>query len=62
LSFEPEEDGSVFRHDSQKLNKVFGLGSIECLLADITKDVDVDFVDLNLLSRKSWEIGVRKRA
>jgi hypothetical protein len=46
---------------SKKLNKVFGLGSIEILLADITKDADIDFVDLNLFSRKSWEIGVRKR-
>ncbi len=47
---------------SQQLNKVFGLGSIESLLADITKSVDVDFVDLNLFSQKSWEIGVRNRA
>jgi hypothetical protein len=46
---------------SKKLNKVFGLGNIEILLADITKDADIDFVDLNLFSRKSWEIGVRKR-
>jgi hypothetical protein len=43
---------------SQQLNKVFGLGSIESLLADITKHVDVDFVDLNLFSIRSWEIGV----
>jgi hypothetical protein len=47
---------------SQQLNKVFGLGSIESLLADITRNLDLDFVDLNLFSHKSWEIGVRNRA
>ena len=45
---------------SQDLNKVFSLGCFEALLADITKQADVDFVDLNLFSKKSWEIGVRK--
>jgi hypothetical protein len=46
---------------SQELNKVFGLGCIEVLLADVTKDLDIDFVDLNLFSQKSWEIEVRKK-
>jgi hypothetical protein len=44
---------------SRELNKVFSLGSIEALLSDITKDFDIDFVDLNLYSQRSWQIGVR---
>lgn len=47
---------------SQELNKVFSLGCIEILLENITKNLDVDFVDLNLFSQKSWEIGVRKKS
>lgn len=46
---------------SQHLNKVFSLGCIEILLADAVKDLEVDFVDLNLFSQKSWEIGVRRQ-
>ena len=45
---------------SQELNKVFSLGCVEVLMADITKKLDIDFVDLNLFSQKSWEIGVKK--
>ena len=45
---------------SKDLNKVFGLGCFEALLADITQQADVDFVDLNLFSPKSWELEVRK--
>src|SRR5580765_5673185 len=45
---------------SQDMNKVFGLGCISILLENVTKHVDVDFVDLNLFSKKSWEIGVKK--
>jgi len=47
---------------STKLNKVFSLGCIQTLLENVTKSVDVDFVDLNLFSQKSWEIGIGKRA
>jgi hypothetical protein len=47
---------------SQRLNKVFSLGCIEILLADVTRELDIDFVDLNLFSEKSWEIGVRKKS
>ncbi|HEU0040541.1 MAG TPA: hypothetical protein VFR76_14845 [Verrucomicrobiae bacterium] len=47
---------------SQELNKVFSLGCFEVLLADLTKDLDIDFVDLNLFSKKSWEICVRKQS
>ncbi|MEX2172173.1 MAG: hypothetical protein WD851_22830 [Pirellulales bacterium] len=43
---------------SSKLNKVFSLGCVEALLSDVTKNLDVDFVDLNLFSPKSWEIGL----
>ena len=46
---------------SQELNKVFSLGCVEVLLGDIMKAADIDYVDLNLFSQKSWEIGVRKR-
>lgn len=45
---------------SQELNKVFALGCVEMLLADVIKTVDIDFVDLNFFSQKSWEIGVKK--
>lgn len=38
---------------SQQLNKVFSLGGAEFLLADVTKNLDIDFVDLNLFSQKS---------
>jgi hypothetical protein len=43
---------------SQDLNKVFSRGCFEALLADVAKQVDVDFIDLNLFGKKSWEIGV----
>lgn len=46
---------------SRDLNKVFGLGCISILLEHITKQVDVDFVDLNLFSKKSWEIGIGRK-
>jgi hypothetical protein len=45
---------------SQALNKVFTLGCIEVLLADVTKDRDVDSVELNLFSPRSWSIRVSK--
>ena len=48
------------RKISEQMGKVFALSSAEFLLADITTEVDIDFVDLNPLSEKSWEIGVRK--
>ncbi len=46
---------------SQQINMVFSLGCAELLLEEITKNVDVDFVDLNPFSRKSWEIAIRSR-
>jgi hypothetical protein len=46
---------------SRDINKVFGLGCISILLEHVTKHTDVDFVDLNLFSKKSWEIGIEKR-
>jgi hypothetical protein len=45
---------------SREMNKVFALGGAEFLIAEITKDLDVDYVDLNLFSDRSWEIVVRK--
>ena len=47
---------------STELNKVFSLGRIQTLLENVTKSVEVDFVDLNLFRQKSWEIGIGKRA
>jgi len=47
---------------SQDMNKVFSLGCISILLESVTKKVDVDFVDLNLLSKQSWEIGIGRKA
>jgi hypothetical protein len=46
---------------SQDLNLVFGLGCLEMLLTDALKYVDVDFIDVNLFSKKSWalEVGAR---
>jgi hypothetical protein len=46
---------------TKDLQHVFGLGSIEILLENITKDLDIDFVDLNPLNEKSWEIGIGKK-
>jgi len=45
---------------SQQLNKVFGLACVEILLADIPQEANVDFVDLNPFSKKSWEVGLIK--
>ena len=46
---------------SMNLNKVFSVACAEFLLADVTKHLDLDFVDLNLFSQRSWEIAVRQR-
>jgi hypothetical protein len=43
---------------SQDMNKVFSLGCVSILLENVTKHADVDFVDLNLFSQKTWEIGI----
>lgn len=47
---------------SKGLNKVFSLGCVEMLLSDVTKEIDVDVIDLNRFSGKSWEIEVANRA
>jgi SseB protein N-terminal domain len=46
---------------SKELNKVFSLGCFEILLEDLTSKVDIDYVDLNPFSKKSWEIAIRAR-
>jgi hypothetical protein len=46
---------------SKELNQVFSLGCVQILLENVTKNVDVDFVDLNLFTQKSWQIGIGKR-
>ena len=43
----------------KELNKVFALGCMEMLLADVAKTGKIDFIDLNLFSQKSWEIGLK---
>jgi hypothetical protein len=45
---------------SPQLNMVFSLAGAEVLLWDITKQLDLDFVDLNLYSSRSWEIEVKR--
>jgi hypothetical protein len=46
---------------SQDMNKVFSLGCVSILLENVTKHVEIDFVDLNAFSQKSWEIGIGKK-
>jgi hypothetical protein len=46
---------------SRDMKKVFGLGCISILVENVTKHVDVDFVDLNLFSEKSWQIGMGRK-
>ena len=45
---------------SQQMNKVFSLGCISILLGDVTEHMNVDYVDLNLFSPKSWKIAWTK--
>lgn len=45
---------------SQDMNKVFSLGCIEILLEEILKDfADIDYVDINMFSKMSWELCVK---
>ncbi len=43
---------------SKRMDKVFSLGCGEVLLRDLVDSIDIDFIDLNPLSQKSWEIGI----
>ena len=43
---------------SKDLNQVFALMATEALLYDIP-DLGLDFVDLNLFCKESWEIGMQ---
>lgn len=45
---------------SQQLNKVFALGLEAILLHDLVKQVEVDFVVVNLFSDRAWEISVTR--
>lgn len=45
---------------SQQLNKVFALCLEEILLHDLIKQIQVDFVDVNSLSKRCWEISVTR--
>lgn len=47
---------------SRELKSIFSLEAGEVLLWDVTKELDVDFVDLNLYSEKSWEIEVKRHS
>lgn len=61
--FSSQKKMEIFQGEiSKKLNKVFGLGAAEFLIEDAIKGTDIDFVDLNLYSQKSWEITVRSGA
>lgn len=46
---------------SKELNKVFSLGYVEMFLPSIRAQIDIDYVDLNLFSSQSWEIGMKNR-
>jgi hypothetical protein len=46
---------------TQDMNKVFSLGCISILLENVTKQIEIDYVDLNPFSQKSWEIGIEKK-
>lgn len=60
--FSSQERMQVFASKvSQDLNMVFGLGCISILLQEVTRRETLDFVDLNPLNEKSWEIGLRRR-
>ena len=43
---------------SKRMDRVFSLGSAEILLRDLVESLDIDFIDLNSLCPRSWEIGV----
>lgn len=43
---------------SKRLDRVFSLGCGEILLHDLVRSIDIDYIDLNPFSRKSWEIEV----
>ena len=43
---------------SRQMGKVFSLGGAEILLKDIVGGLDIDFIDLNPLNPRSWEIGI----
>jgi hypothetical protein len=43
---------------SREIDKVFSLGCAEVLLEDVVRGLDIDVVDLNSMSPKSWEIRV----
>jgi hypothetical protein len=44
---------------SQHLNKVFWLGGVQMLFADVIRGLEIDFADLNAMTGKNWEIGVK---
>ena len=46
---------------SQNMNKVFSLVGGEGLLREVINGLEIDFVDLNLFSEKSWEIDIQKK-
>ena len=46
---------------AKNAQKVFSVGYVEILLADVAGQCELDFVDLNLFCEKSWEIGVHVR-
>lgn len=44
---------------SRHLGKVFGLGCFQALLFDVTESLNIDVVELNPFSEKSWEISLK---
>src|SRR5262249_1066340 len=58
--FEPRPNAVIRREDFAKHEQGVWPGLYSILLENVTKHVDVDFVDLNPFSKKTWEIGVGK--
>ncbi|MCK4762398.1 MAG: hypothetical protein KAW12_09395 [Candidatus Aminicenantes bacterium] len=61
-AFSSQEKMEIFSSRiSQDINKIFSLGCVEILLDEILRGLpDIDYVDINLYSPKSWELDVKK--
>lgn len=59
--FSSEKKMTVFsQHMAKTLKKVFTFGCIVVPIETVVRQIDVDYIDLNLFSPKSWEIEVNQ--
>lgn len=59
--FSSEKKMTIFSGQmSKSLNKVFSLGCIVVPIETVVRQIEVDYIDLNLFSPKSWEIEVNQ--